>query len=158
MGEEHCFQLHNLLIWFFDWCYFMKKSRKIVKVMFQASHFCTYFSCFPAIFTDLCFHLLKSSETDSRGKYLQCRSAPLQKWLKTWLFWRTPFPAFVFRSLLANTPFMLEVQCYDTICIGAGSGQTSTDFSSSKLNLFLSTFVPPPLTFSSCTAPSVRGA
>lgn len=45
----------------------------------QASKFCTYDNYFPAIFIYLSFHLLKSPENYSRGKYLQWRSAPLQK-------------------------------------------------------------------------------
>lgn len=107
----------------------------------EVSQFYTSFNSFPANFTSLYFHLLKSSETDSWGKYLQCRSAHLQKLLKIWLFWqrKTDFPGFVFRPLLANTPFLLEIQCYDSIYIGAGSGQTSTDFSSSTS---LSSFCP----------------
>lgn len=132
MGKEHCFQLHNRLVLFFDSCYFMKKRKRMDRRM--ASHFCTYFNCSSASFTNLCFHLLKSSETDSREKYLQCRSACLHKWMKTWLFWqiKTPFPGFFIQASFGQyLPFLLEVQWCDTIYTGAGSGQTSTDFSSS---------------------------
>lgn len=118
---------------------------------------------FSHFFTNLLFHFLKWAEIYSWEKCLRCRSAPLQEWSKMGTFCqrRNPVSVFVFGIQAFSgqyPPFVVSSGLWQHLHWGWLRPSFHWLQQQHQLKLFLPTFVPPPLIFCPCTAPSVRGA